>query len=45
MKLLLDQGLPRTTATLLREAGFDAVHVGEIDMATAKGSRILQRPQ
>jgi hypothetical protein len=26
MKLLLDQGLPRTAAALLRNAGVDAVH-------------------
>ena len=43
MRLLLDQGLPRTIAALLRDAGFDSVHVGEIDMATAKDFQILQR--
>jgi predicted nuclease of predicted toxin-antitoxin system len=34
MKLLLDQGLPRTAAELLRTAGVDAIHVGEIGYAT-----------
>ncbi len=43
MKLLLDQGLPRSAAELLREAGIDAVHVGEIDCATADDAAILQR--
>ncbi|CAN5821464.1 hypothetical protein BH20ACI3_BH20ACI3_27630 [soil metagenome] len=32
MKLLLDQGLPRSSAAILREAGFDAVHTGEISL-------------
>jgi hypothetical protein len=36
MKLLLDQGLPRSSAAILREAGFDAVHAGEISLATAE---------
>lgn len=43
MKLLLDQGLPRTAAGLLREAGLDAAHVGEIGYATADDAAILQR--
>lgn len=43
MKLLLDQGLPRTGAALLREAGFDAVHVGELGMAFAEDGQILER--
>lgn len=42
MRWLLDQGLPRTAAALLREAGFEAVHVGEIFMATSKDHEILQ---
>lgn len=42
MKLLLDQGLPRTAAKLLRVAGFDTVHVGDIGYATAKDVAILQ---
>lgn len=43
MKLLLDQGLPRSAATLLREAGIDTVHVGEIGYSTADDAAILER--
>lgn len=42
MKLLLDQGLPRTAAALLRERGIDTVHTGEIGLATAEDAEILQ---
>jgi len=41
MKLLLDQGLPRSTVFPLRTAGIDAVHVGEKSLATAPDSLIL----
>jgi predicted nuclease of predicted toxin-antitoxin system len=43
MKLLLDQGLPRSSAKLLREAGIDAVHVAEIEYSTASDIAILQK--
>ena len=43
MKLLLDQGLPLSAAALLRDAGFDTVHVGEIGMAEAEDSAIIQK--
>lgn len=43
MKLLLDQGLPRSAARLLREAGIDTIHVGEIRYSTADDEAILQR--
>jgi len=38
MKLLLDQGIPRSAATILRRASFDAVHTGEIGLAEAEDS-------
>jgi predicted nuclease of predicted toxin-antitoxin system len=43
IKLLLDQGLPRTAASLLRTAGVDTIHVGEIGYASADDADILQR--
>lgn len=43
MKLLLDQGLPRSSAALLRAAGMDAVHTAEIGLSTAEDADILQR--
>lgn len=42
MKLLLDQGVPRTAARLLRESGLDAVHVGEISMDRATDREIIE---
>lgn len=42
MQLLLDQGLPRSAAALLTQAGIDTVHVGEIGYGTAKDFEILQ---
>ena len=38
MKLLLDQGTPRSAAAILRGADFDAVHTGEIGLAEAEDS-------
>jgi len=32
---LLGQGLPRSAAALLRDSGFDALHVGELGRARA----------
>ena len=43
MKLLLDQGLPLRTASLLREAGWDAVHTGEIAMSSSDDELILHQ--
>jgi predicted nuclease of predicted toxin-antitoxin system len=43
MKLLLDQGTPRSAASLLRRAGFEAVHTAEIGMAEAEDGEILAR--
>jgi predicted nuclease of predicted toxin-antitoxin system len=42
LKLLLDQGLPRSAAQLLREAGYDAVHTGEIGLFKASDRTILE---
>lgn len=42
-RLLLDQGLPRSTAGLLTQAGWDAVHVGDIGMSRAGDAEILRR--
>lgn len=41
-RLLLDQGLPRTAAAMLRTRGLDAVHVGELGLAQASDSSILE---
>jgi len=41
MRWLLDQGVPRSTATHLFDASHDAIHVGDIGMAAAKDSDIL----
>jgi len=41
MKLLLDQGLPRSTVLHLRNQQIEAVHVGDRGLATATDSEIL----
>jgi len=41
MKLLLDQGLPRSAAEQLRGAGIETTHVGELGMAEVNDERIL----
>lgn len=40
-RLLLDQGRPRSTALILNQAGWDVVHVAEIDMSRATDVEIL----
>ncbi|MBM4461347.1 MAG: hypothetical protein FJ011_26925 [Chloroflexi bacterium] len=45
MRLLLDQGLPRSAAGILRQTGIDAIHVGEIGYSAAQDAQILQRGQ
>jgi predicted nuclease of predicted toxin-antitoxin system len=41
MKLLIDQGLPRSCASLLELAGVDAAHVGDLGMSEALDAEIL----
>jgi predicted nuclease of predicted toxin-antitoxin system len=43
MKLLLDQGLPRSAATLLCDMGIDAIHVADIAYSQAEDAEIIQR--
>jgi predicted nuclease of predicted toxin-antitoxin system len=42
-RLLLDQGLAPRAAAILRQHGFDAVHVSEIGMERAEDIQILER--
>ena len=42
-RLLLDQGLPRSAARLLTQAGWDVVHVSEVGMSRAADSDVLAR--
>ncbi|MEO1498595.1 MAG: DUF5615 family PIN-like protein [Planctomycetota bacterium] len=42
MALLLNQGLPRSAVGLLAEAGLAATHVGDIGLAAATDSAILE---
>jgi len=41
VRVLLDQGVPRRAATLLREGGIDALHVADLGMAAASDADIL----
>lgn len=41
MRLLLDQGVPRRAAALLREAGVDAVHASDVGLSSADDRDIL----
>lgn len=43
MKLLLDQGTPRSAAALLRESAVDALHTGEMGLSKAEDEEILAR--
>ncbi len=42
MNLLLDQGLPRSAAPLLRNAGVPATHVAELSLHAAEDAVLLQ---
>ena len=41
MRLVLDQGVPRDAAALLRSCGYDCTHVGEIGMSNAADEEII----
>jgi len=41
MKLLLDQGLPRSAVGRLRDAGVDTVHTGDCGLGSASDKEIL----
>jgi len=43
MKLLLDQGLPRSAAALLRDRGIDTIYISEIGMSDAEDAEIIRR--
>ncbi len=45
MKLLLDQGLPRSASSLLTQQGFDTIHVSEIGMWAAEDTEIIEKAQ
>lgn len=42
MRVLLDQGVPRSAASLMRQRGIAARHVGELDMARASDLSIIE---
>ena len=41
IRLLLDQGLPRSAVRLLGDVGWDVLHTGDIGMARSSDSDIL----
>jgi predicted nuclease of predicted toxin-antitoxin system len=43
MKLLLDQGLPLSAASLLTQQGFSTIHVSEIEMWAAEDLEIVKK--
>lgn len=42
-RILLDQGLPRSTPVFLREAGWDVEHVSDIGLSRASDVEIISR--
>ena len=43
MRLMLDQGLPRSTAILLNARDINTVHVSEVGLASAADAEILEQ--
>ena len=41
IRILLDQGIPRSSVVILRANGFDVEHVADIDMSTADDAAII----
>ena len=42
IRILLDQGLPRTTTSHLQDQGWDVLHAADIGLSKAKDSEILE---
>lgn len=42
MRLLLDEGLPRSTVLHLHDAGIEAAHAGDMGLATASDAKIIE---
>jgi predicted nuclease of predicted toxin-antitoxin system len=43
MKLLLDQGFPRSASSLLSQQRFNTIHVSEIGMWAAEDLKIIHK--
>lgn len=43
-RVLLDQGVPARAALILREAGWDAIHLRELGMQRAADTGIVDYP-